>query len=294
MSLNQTRNKLVDFLGSPFTLLDNRGDKLFLIVFCGIFATFFINFYQPLNINTWNHDSTVGNFLTIWTAGIIGAIVLSITQFILRPLVNLNTFNIGWFALWVLFEFFLIALLMFILYGESAFPIWKEFLLVFRYTISLTIIPYFLACLIIAVRKLSHPIKEALVIPKSIPVPIPKSPLPLAQHAFKDENGKIMLAIKPTQLLLLKSENNYTAVFFLQNEQVDKKLIRTNLKKLESELSEFPYLLRIHRSYMVNLEKIASVQRKKGSFQIQLTQLPEMPLKVSETYKAIFEAQIKS
>lgn len=288
MSLNQTRNKLVNFLGSPFTLLDSKGDKLFLIIFCGIFATFFINFYQPLNISTWSHDSTVGNFLTIWTAGIIGALVLSITQFILRPLANLKTFNIGWFILWVLFEFFLIAILMFILYGESVFPFWKEFFLVFRYTISLTIIPYFLACLLIAVRKLSNPVTVETVSPISKPL------LPLAQHAFKDENGKIMLAIKPTQLLLLKSENNYTSIFFLQNEKVEKKLIRTNLKKLESELSAFPYLLRIHRSYMVNLENIASVQRKKGSFQILLTQLPEMPLKVSETYKAIFEAQIKS
>ncbi len=291
MSLNQTRNKLVDFLESPFTLLDNKEDKLFLIVFCGIFATFFINFYEPLNISTWNHDSAIGNFLTIWTAGITGGIILSITQFFLRPLVNLNSLNIGWFILWVLFEFLLIAILMFVLYGESVFPFWKEFFLVFHYTISLTIIPYFLACLIIAVKKLSNPtkVKEAPI----ISTPTPKPILPLTQHAFKDENGKIMLAIKPTQLLLLKSENNYTAVFFSQNEQVEKKLIRTNLKKLESELTEFPYLLRIHRSYMVNLKKIASIQRKKGSFQIQLTQLPEMPLKVSDTYKAIFEEQIK-
>lgn len=291
MSLNQTRNKLVDFLGSPFTLLDSKGDKLFLIIFCGIFATFFINFYEPLNISTWNHDSKIGNFLTIWTAGLLGAIVLSITQFILRPKFKLLTFTVGQFLFWVLFEFFLLAILFFVLYGESVFPFWKEFFLVFRYTISLTIIPYFLACLIIAVKKLSNPTKEASPIP--ISEPIPKPILPLAQHAFKDENGKIMLAIKPTQLLLLKSENNYTSVFFLQNEKVEKKLIRTNLKKLENELIEFPYLLRIHRSYMVNLENIASVQRKKGSFQILLTQLPEMPLKVSETYKEIFETQIK-
>ncbi len=292
MSLNQTRNKLVDFLGSPFTLLDSKGDKLFLIIFCGIFATFFINFYEPLNISTWHHDSKIGNFLTIWTAGLLGAIILSITQFILRPKFKLFTFTVGQFLLWVFFEFFLLAILFFVLYGESVFPFWKEFFLVFRYTISLTIIPYFLACLIIAVKKLSNPIKVKEA--PAISTPIPKPTPPLAQHAFKDENGKIMLAIKPTQLLLLKSENNYTSVFFLQNEKIEKKLIRTNLKKLESELTEFPYLLRIHRSYMVNLENNASVQRKKGSFQILLTHLPEMPLKVSETYKAFFEAQIKS
>jgi len=292
MSLNQTRNKLVDFLNNSFTLLDSTKDKLFLIIFCAFFSTFFIYFYQPLNITTWQHDSSIGNFLTIWSAGFLGALMLCITQLIIRPKVKLNTFTVGQFLLWVFFEFLLLAILFFALYAEWKNPFWQEFLLTLRYTISLTIIPYFLACLLIAVRKLSNPVKAEAISPISKP-PLPKPILPLAQHAFKDENGKIMLAIKPTQLLLLKSENNYTAVFFLQNEQVEKKLIRTNLKKLESELSEFPYLLRIHRSHMVNLEKIASVERKKGSFQIYLTQLPEMPLKVSESYKAIFEEQIK-
>jgi len=183
-----------------------------------------------------------------------------------------------------------LAILMFLLYGESKVPFWEEFLLTFKHTISLTIIPYFLACLLIAVRKLSQKIhKEEKQETASIAPP----PIPLEQYAFKDENGKIILAIKPTQLLLLKSENNYIAVFFLQNEKVEKTLIRTNLKKLAYQLRPFPYLLRIHRSYMINLEKITSVHRKKGSFYVQLVQLPEMPLKVSETYKPNFEATLK-
>lgn len=287
MPINKTKNKVHDFLISPFTLLDSRKDKLFLIIFCGIFATFFINFYQPLNIQHWHHDSAIGNFLTIWSAGILGAAVFGITQFFLRPRFNLSTFTVGQFLLWVLFEFFLLAVLMFLLYGESTIPFWEEFRLVFKYTISLTIIPYFLACLLIAVRKLSQEVQQEEKPPTS------PAPLPLAPHAFKDENGKIILAVKPTQLLLLKSENNYTSIFFLQNEKVEKKLIRTNLKKLEGELTTFPYLLRIHRSYMINLEKIASVHRKKGSFHVQLIQLPEMLLKVSETYKPNFEATLK-
>ncbi|MFK7980753.1 MAG: LytR/AlgR family response regulator transcription factor [Saprospiraceae bacterium] len=289
MSIIAIKNNIHELLNRPFTLLDSTKDRLFLIIFCAFFSTFFLYFYQPLNITTWQHDSTIGNFLTIWSAGFLGALVLCITQLIIRPTVNLTTFTVGQFLLWVFFEFLLLAILFSALYGEWKNPFWQEFLLTLRYTISLTIIPYFLACLLIAVRKLSNPVK----VEASPTKPTPKPILPLAQYSFKDENGKIMLAIKPMQLLLLKSENNYTAVFFLQNEKVEKKLIRTNLKKLESELCEFPYLLRIHRSYMVNLKKIASVERKKGSFQIHLTQLPEMPLKVSESYKAIFEEQIK-
>lgn len=286
MSIRKVKNSIHELLNRSFTLLDSTKDRLFLIIFCAFFSTFFIYFYQPLNITSWQHDSTIGNFLTIWSAGFLGAIILSITQLIIRPAVNLTTFTVGQFLLWVFFEFLLLAILFSALYGEWKNPFWQEFLLTLRYTISLTIIPYFLACLLIAVRKLSHKVAQEEKI--SIAPPFPSE-----QHIFKDENGKIMLTVKPTELLLLKSENNYTSLFFLENDKVEKTLIRTNLKKLEQELMAFPYLLRIHRSHMINLERIASVHRKKGSFHVQLTQLPGMLLKVSETYKSNFEATLE-
>lgn len=287
MSSKKILHAIKEFLNQPLPILDSFRDKLFLVLFCGVFATFFIFFYNPLNVNTWQHDSSLGNFFTIWSAGILGAFVLAFSQFFLRPKLNLNKFNIEQFSLWILLEFFLLSILFFFLFREKNVPLSEEYLFVLRSTISITIIPYALACLLLAVKKLSKPVPA---IPPKEQTPI----VPLAQYSFKDESGKIMLAIKPQQLLCLKSESNYIAVFFLKNEKVEKKLIRTNLKKLSKELQNFPNLLRIHRSYMVNLENIASVQRKKGSYQIELSQLPEMPLTVSETYKQFFEAQIEN
>ena len=171
---------------------------------------------------------------------------------------------------------------------KATYLIGKNSFLHFSAPLHWLLSPYFLACLLIAVFQLSQKIKAG-----AQKVPLTNSSTPLDQHNFKDENGKIMLAIKPQQLLFLKSENNYTAIYYLQNEKVEKKLIRTNLKKLESELEAFPNLQRIHRSYMVNLKNIASVQRIKRSFQIKMTHLPDMPLKVSETYKAVFTTQIE-
>lgn len=284
MLIKTAKNTLSVFLNKPFPFLDNTKDKLFLVIFCGIFSTLFINIYKPLNITTWVHDSAIGNFLTIWSGGIIGALVLGFTQFVIRPRINLNTLNVGQFSLWVLFEFLFLTTILFLIYKDNANPFWVEFFTVLRITFYLAILPYFLACLLIAVKQLSKKAEQK----------VESSSISLAQYSLKDENDKIVLVIKPQQLLLLKSENNYTSVFFLQNEQVEKKLIRTNLKKLENELKEFPNLLRIHRSYMINLTHIDSVDRKKGSFQLLLTQLPDMPLKVSETYKPIFETHIRN
>lgn len=287
MSSKKIQYIIKDFLAQPLPILDTFREKLFLIVFCGTFATFFLFYYNPMNANHWQHDSPIGSFLTVWSAGILGAIVLAISQFLLRPKFNLMTFNVGQFSLWLILEFWLLSLLFFFLFREKKVPLFEEYFFVLQSTVSIAIIPYALACLLLAVRKLSRqPPTSTLPIIQQVP------PAPLAQYSFKDENGKIMLAINLKQLLCLKSESNYIAIFFLQNEKVEKKLIRSNLKKLSNELKVFPNLLRVHRSYMVNLENIASVQRKKGSYQIELNKLPDMPLTVSEKYKQFFEAQI--
>lgn len=288
MSLKKVPHIIKDLLAQPLPILDSFRDKLFLVIFCGIFATFFLFYYNPMNANHWQHDSPIGTFLTVWSAGILGAIVLAISQFFLRPIFNLNTFTVRQFSLWLILEFWLLSLLFFFLFREKTIPLFEEYFFVLRSTVSISIIPYALACLLLAVRKLSNQAPVSAHSQEQTPL------VPLAQYSFKDESGKIMLAIKPKQLLCLKSESNYIAIFFLQNEKVEKKLIRSNLKKLSNELKIFPNLLRIHRSYMVNLENITSIQRKKGSYQIELAQLPDMPLTVSEKYKQFFEAQIEN
>ena len=102
-----------------------------------------------------------------------------------------------------------------------------------------------------------------------------------------------MLALMPDQVLFLKSEDNYTAIYFLHDDQVQKSLIRNNLKKLEEQLVD-PNLIRIHRSYMVNMDRITSVQRSKRGFELTMEKIPETSLSVSETYKRDFEKRIRN
>jgi len=281
-SLKAFKNEARKILRKPFPLLDDNPSKWFLIIFCGLFATFFILFYQPFNIQEFKYDSTLGQFLSIWSVGIVGAAILGFSQFFLKSKTKLDTFNLGQFLLWTIFEFTLIWVIIFLIFRDSTAPLIDETLLTLKHTLSIAFLPYFLACLLIAVKKLSNRTKQ-----------VEKNPIiNTEQHLFKDENGKVMLTLKPMQILFLKSENNYTSIFYLQNEKVERMLIRTNLKKLEGELT-YPNLMRIHRSYMVNLKNISSVQRKKGSFELLLNQLPEMPIKVSEKYKTSFESKIE-
>jgi hypothetical protein len=273
--------KVADFLSSPFPLLDDIRSRLFLIVFCGVFATFFIHFYNPFNLNQVNYESAVGRFLSIWTAGLIGAVILSFTQLVLRRIIKLGTFTLGPFLLWILFEFTCLILAFYLIFGEPHIPFVQEFMLIGRFTVSVGILPYLLACLILAVLHLSRSVRQK-----------EKTVLNIKQW-FKDENGKAKLALAADQILLLKSEDNYTSIYYLQNQKIEKTLIRNTLKNLEAELSH-PGMIRIHRSYMVNLQKVVSVQKTKRGFELKMDQLPEMPLSVSESYKQLFTSRLQN
>ena len=159
-------------------------------------------------------------------------------------------------------------------------PFVTEFLTIVGYTFSVGLLPYSLACLIIAVIRLSKTTG-------------PKSTSKSDKLCFRDENDKILLALTSVQVLYLKSEDNYTSIYYLKNNQVNKQLIRNNLKKLEEQLDN-PNLIRVHRSYMVNMSNIIAVQRSKRGYELNMESLPNVFLSVSETYKKSLELQIQN
>lgn len=265
---------LQQYLWSPFQLLDDTRSRWFLILFCGLFSTVFILFYDPLNVSAISTETALARLFSFRGLGLWGILVLSFTQFVLRPRFQLTTFLVWQFILWVLLEIFLLSICFFLIYRALEAPLLSEYLLVLRMTALLAIVPYAMACLLIAVVKLSQQIHR-------VSTKLPPTP---ALISIKDENGKPMLSVPKGDILLLKSENNYTAIFFTQGEKVEKKLIRSSLKNILQQLPA-AYFVRIHRSYSINIDNLSAMDRKNGEILVKLKALPEMPLKVSETYK---------
>lgn len=76
---------------------------------------------------------------------------------------------------------------------------------------------------------------------------------------LKGENQKMVLNLKPIQLLYVKSEGNYLEAYYLQNQKVEKKLIRNSLKALKEQLPD-KYFFRAHKSYLINLQHVFKVE----------------------------------
>lgn len=93
---------------------------------------------------------------------------------------------------------------------------------------------------------------------------------------IKGENKLDILKIKQSDLICISNSQNYVEIFYLEHGELKSKLIRSSLKKLQSN---FEFLLQIHRSHLINPSHFKSW---KDSSTVLLTQI-ELP--VSKNYK---------
>ncbi|MEM6344591.1 MAG: LytTR family DNA-binding domain-containing protein [Bacteroidota bacterium] len=102
--------------------------------------------------------------------------------------------------------------------------------------------------------------------------------LPPAAEAIilTGENKRDRLMLKSSELVCISNAQNYVEIYYLEQAQLKKKLIRTSLKQLQAE---HDFLLQIHRSHLINPVHFKSW---KDANTILLTQ---MELPVSKTYK---------
>ena len=84
------------------------------------------------------------------------------------------------------------------------------------------------------------------------------------------------LKIKPADLVCVSSSKNYVEVYYLVNGALTKKLLRTSLIKIEND---FPSLIRVHRSHLINPNHFRSW---KNNNTLSLTQI-EIP--ITKNYK---------
>ena len=80
---------------------------------------------------------------------------------------------------------------------------------------------------------------------------------------FYSENEKSKISILSQALLFIKSEDNYVELFYLSKDKVRSELLRNSLKTIEDAYKDTKYLVRCHRSYMINPSQIVKIIDKK-------------------------------
>lgn len=90
------------------------------------------------------------------------------------------------------------------------------------------------------------------------------------------------LNIKKNAFLYAQSEGNYSNIFYLNNEIVEKELLRISLKNLEEQIGD-DNIIRCHRSYILNIQNAIRKQGNAQGFKISL-KLTDEKIPVSRKY----------
>lgn len=96
-----------------------------------------------------------------------------------------------------------------------------------------------------------------------------------AIHVYEDSilrlpsnknNDAIVLDVN--DLILIKSEGNYIEVYTDVNGKITKSLYRHSLQLIEEKLSGYQFVLRVHRSFVVNVYKVGKASGNARNYQL--------------------------
>ncbi|MBU8893013.1 MAG: LytTR family transcriptional regulator [Bacteroidales bacterium] len=88
-------------------------------------------------------------------------------------------------------------------------------------------------------------------------------------------NKSDKLTLKYKNIISIKSADNYTEIYYLENDSVEKKLIRNTLKNIESQLADQRSFIRCHRTRIVNILHIDKPVRSYSGYSLKMNYLEE-------------------
>lgn len=89
-------------------------------------------------------------------------------------------------------------------------------------------------------------------------------------------------------VICIKSDDNYIEVSYLGNGELKSQLIRNKLSVIEND---FPFLLRTHRSYLINPLHFQQWEKTSGKLHIMLSHQVKIP--VSKSYTTLVKSSLK-
>jgi DNA-binding LytR/AlgR family response regulator len=100
---------------------------------------------------------------------------------------------------------------------------------------------------------------------------------------FYDDKGILKFSVKKENLLYLESAENYVNICYLNKGKVSKYLLRDTLKKIEESFAGTE-IVRCHRSYIVNFEKVKVIRKDKDGLKLEFDNPSMADIPVSKTY----------
>jgi len=261
-----------------------KGNTIRLVLFTAIFALLFINIFQPFGSRSWYPN--ISDFKYFFFSSLIiliGMLVVLISRLIMLAFVKKNAITYIQYSAWVLAE--ILSMSMFYALFTKFIPresTSRDFVEIFQkstlHAALVLLLPYAILWLYFSWRDKNSMLQKLKEVDKT--AEMPKKNL----IAFQDEKGEFKISIVRENLLYVDSADNYATIHYLNKSKLSHYLIRNSLKWMEENLTKESPLVRCHRSYIVNLDKVKVLRKTKDGIFLELDALNTPDIPVSKTY----------
>lgn len=270
----------------PAYLIEKK-NSIKTILFTAFFALLFINLFQPFGSRNWYPGiSDIRYFAFSSLIILTGMLVVVISRIILTVFSKKRDVLYWQYGTWIVCE--IVAMAVFYTLFAKFFPkdgIVRDISEIFRQSLINTalvlLLPYSITWLYFSWKEKSA-LLESIEQGKSTDIHS------RSLVAFPDEKGDLKISIMLDNLLYIESADNYATIYYLNKSNMSHYLIRNSLKWMEENLAKDTPLIRCHRSYIVNIDKVKILKKEKSGIVLELDvdNTPDIP--VSKTYYESF------
>ncbi len=237
------------------------------------FAFFFVLFliiFQPFGLNRLQWPNK--NFILLGL-GVVALFVMSFNCIIFPRLFQKffheEKWTVGREILWQLWNWLLILpVLAFYWAYWFQIPLTMQYLGKFTFNVLILAIFFSPMCVLLNYNRL---LRTRIAKVDEITRLLQKRNLETVDEIVEivSETGREKLKVSSRYLLFIQSCENYANVVWKKNGKIENTLIRSTLKRLANQISH-PFILRCHRSYIVNLKNVEAVSGNARDFMLHL------------------------
>ncbi|MEJ2542708.1 MAG: LytTR family DNA-binding domain-containing protein [Calditrichaceae bacterium] len=258
----------MNLLRKPYPFDNDILKNLYQSIFFSIFIFTFLTIFQPFGINEIDKKD-----LLSFTSGfgIITFIYLILHFIILDKLSIPEKWTVGKEILSIVTTLLMIGLFNYFydhIYFSDSIEI-SGIIQFELYTFSVGIIPISIFIIVNQNWLLKKYLNEANEINRKKNIKDLENPIS-GVVTISASNPKSKIKFRNDQIIFIAGCDNYIDINYMSEGKNKNKIVRTTLKKAEEELLNFNEFYRCHKSYIVNISKIAQVQGNAQGLRLQL------------------------
>lgn len=267
--------------------LREKNQLIYTVTFAALFSIVFLLLSLPFSHNSW---MALGNsrffvFTVLFATGSL--IFVALSRFLMYKTRNVMRMTFLGYSAWCVAEVVIICLA----YSFITVPItgigWDQFPetlgKALLYGVISLIIPDILAGMYFALQDKNQTIRLMnygnVVLDENV------LPSKLEKITLFDNSGNLKLCVSASNLYYMESDDNYIIVRYTDSrDELKRYMIRCRMKTVEDSFKGSS-LVRCHRKYIVNMDKVKVLRKEKDGYELELDNETIPPIPVTRTYE---------